>query len=129
MDIDIVDQIKEANLIEDVIEEMFPLQRRHGRYMRAREHDSLVIDTMTQTYCWNSKNEIRGDVIEWLMQRQGWDFKTTIEWLARRANLPEPKWSREESEQRIARRDREDVFAVAQVVMRRRASSLTRRSW
>lgn len=116
---DIVEQVKESNRIEDVIPEVTPLQRKHGRYLRGKEHDSLVVDTRTQTYSWNSKNEIRGDVIEWLMQRHGWDFKSTVEWLAQRAHLPEPKWSQEESSKRVARRKRESVFAVAQSVFQR----------
>ncbi len=117
---DIVERVKEANRIEDVIEEMgFPLQRKYGKYIRAKDHDSLVINTRNQTYTWNSKNEIQGDVIEWVMRRNNWDFKGAIEWLARRAHLPEPKWRQEDEGKRELRRKREKIFALAQAAMQR----------
>ncbi len=117
---DIVEKVKEVNRIEDVIEEMgYSLQRRQGKYIRARDHDSLVINTHNQTYTWNSKNEIQGDVIEWVMRRNGWDFKTVVEWLARRAHMPEPRWRQEDEGKRELRRKREKVFALAQVAMQR----------
>ena len=117
---DDIDKIKEANRIEDVIEESgFKLQRRRGKYLRAAEHDSLVINTTNQTYSWNSQNEIQGDVIEWLMQRNGWDFRTAIEHLCKRAHLPEPAWRAEDTAARVVRRKRESVFALAQAAMQK----------
>ena len=116
---DEVEKIKQANPIQDVITEMFPLQRRSGRYMRSQEHDSLVVDTAKQTYNWNSKGEIGGDVIQWLEERQGWDFKTAVEFLARRANLPEPRWSRESEAIRQVQRKREGAFQVALGLMQK----------
>lgn len=110
---DIVEQVKERNRIEDVIGETMPLQARHGRYLRCAEHDSLVVDTRTQTYSWNSRNEIRGDVIEWVMRRGNLDFKGAVEQLARRAKLPEPRWSRETEAQRAAMRMRQTAFQLA----------------
>jgi DNA primase len=115
---DIVERIKEANRVEDVIGETFPLQKQHGKYLRCREHDSLVIDTTKQMYTWNSKSE-GGDVIEWVMKRNGWDFKSACEWLARRAKMPEPKWGHEDHEVRLAARAREDAFVVAAGVFQR----------
>lgn len=115
---DVVELVKERNKIEDVIQETFPLQRQHGRYLRAKEHDSLVIDTGRQMYVWNSKSE-SGDVIDWLIKRGNLDFKSAVEQLCRRANLPEPRWGREETDNRNARRTREDVLRIALDVMKK----------
>ena len=98
---DIVELVKQRNPIEDVIQDTFPLQRQHGRYLRAKEHDSLVVDTGRQMYVWNSQGE-SGDVIDWLCKRGNLDFKSAVEQLCRRANLPEPRWGREETENRNA---------------------------
>ena len=114
---DIVERVKQANRIEDVIEESgTPLQRHHGRYLRSSDADqsSLVIDTFRQTYSWNSKSEISCDVIQWVMNRRGLDFKTAVEELARRSRLPEPKWSKETQVARLAARVREECFGMAQ---------------
>lgn len=110
--------VKSANPIQDVVAELYPLQRRHGRYLRAQEHDSLVVDTEKQIYSWNSKGET-GDVIDWVMRRSGVDFKTAVEILCQRAKLPEPRWSREETEKRQAARTREEIFGVAMMVFQR----------
>jgi len=115
---DLVEEIKEKNLIQDVVGETYPLQRQHGRYLKAQEHDSLVVDVNKQFYNWNSKGE-SGDVINWVMVRNGWDFKTACEWLARRAKMPEPKWSKESEEKRKVSREREDSFQVAMGVMQK----------
>jgi len=107
-----IEEIKQRNRIEDVIEETHTLQRQHGRYLRSREHDSLVIDTAQQCYHWNSKNE-SGDVITWLEKRNNWDFKTAVEHLCHRAGLPAPNWSQEDNATRLAARAREDAWGIA----------------
>lgn len=113
---DIIEQAKEANRLEDVIEETMPLAHKRGRYVRSREHDSFIVDTIKQFYTWNSKGET-GDVIDWVMRRQGLDFKSAVELLCRRARLPDPHWTAEESEKRLVSRAREDAFQVAIKVM------------
>ncbi len=133
---DIVELVKRANPLEDVMEAMGTgLQRGHGRYLRGMEHDSLVVDTHQQYYMWNSANE-SGDVIAWVMTRKNWEFKTAVEWLAERAHLPAPEWGREDNTVRLATRAREDALTVAarMFVKRLRANSPTstycgRRGW
>jgi len=115
---DVVEQCREANKLEDVVGESFQLQKTSGRYLRAKEHDSLVIDARKQLYSWNSRNE-HGDVFEWVMRRNNWDFKTTVEHLCRRASLPEPRWNQESQAQRVAVRLRETAFQVAAERMHR----------
>lgn len=110
--IDIVELVKERNHIEDVIAaDGYPLEG-HGRYRRARQHDSLVVDVHNQAYFWNSKSE-SGDVISWIQRRTNTDFKGAIENLCRRAGLPDPNWEHESSAQRMITRAREDTFQAA----------------
>lgn len=110
---DIIEEIKQRIDITDLIEESgFGLQRRHGRYLKAQEHDSLVIDTHNQAYHWNSQGE-HGDIFNWVQNRnKGWDFRQALEYLAKKANvrLPEKK---ADLQQRLAARAQEDAFEVA----------------
>lgn len=108
---DIVDLIKERIRIEDVIEEDQPL-RKAGRYWKGGEHSSLVVDIGNQCYYWNSKAE-HGDVIAWIEKRKGWDFKSTVEYLAQKAGLPIPEWGNTNVEERVSSRAREDVLTIS----------------
>ncbi len=112
-----VELVKERCKIEDVISDEFTLKG-HGRYRTTIKHDSLVIDIREQRYHWNSQSQ-SGDVINWVMTRQNCDFKTAVELLCRRANLPEPQWSKEDVSVRIAARQKEDVFEIAKRVFSR----------
>lgn len=47
----------------------------HGRYLRTKEHDSLVIDTLGNSYYWNSRGE-GGGVVEFLLRHVGLNFDT-----------------------------------------------------
>lgn len=110
---ELVNQVKQANRIEDVIGETAGFATTgHGRYMTTREHDSLVIDTHNQSYWWNSAGE-HGDVIEWLVKRKGIDFKAAMEHLCKRGGLADPVWDKQDPMQRIAARQREDALNVA----------------
>lgn len=118
-DDDLVERVKRANSIADVIGEEpgFSVCGR-GRYLTTREHDSLVLDTHNQSYYWNSNGE-RGDVIDWLCKRRGWDFKAAVEHLARRAGMPDPDWGKADPQARMAARARADALGVAAGVMAR----------
>ena len=112
-EIDIVEQVKARNRIEDIVEESgFRLANRMGRYRKGTEHDSLVIDTAQQRYWWNSCDE-HGDVVDWVRARQGMEFKDAVEWLCRRAHLPAPEWTGESQVARVAARAREDAMGAA----------------
>jgi DNA primase len=110
----IIDEIKQRVSIEDLVEESgFALQRRTGRYLKCREHNSLVIDTYNQAYHWNSQDE-HGDIFNWLMNRnKGWDFKQALEVLAKRANVRLPEHGSGDLKTRLAARAKEDIFQVA----------------
>jgi hypothetical protein len=110
---DIVEQIKQHNLIEDLVREGgYKLPKRNTRYLKAEHSNGLVVDTKNQTYHWNGRNEF-GDVIQWVMNQHGCDFKNACEILCRRAGLPEPKWKGEDHQARIAARRKEDALNVA----------------
>lgn len=106
-----IEAIKDANLIEDVIQQTFPLRGR-GRYLRAEAHDSLVVDVYNQCYFWNSRDE-QGDVITWVQKRQRTDFKGAVTWLCQRGGLPEPRWGNENIQAVATRRVRYEALTVA----------------
>lgn len=110
---DFVERIKGTVRLESVMEQDGYHVTGRGRYQRCREHDSLVVDVHQQTYHWNQSGEW-GDVISWVQRRKGYDFKESVEFLARFAGLPEPTWGGN-SEARIASREREEAFGVASV--------------
>lgn len=114
----IIDEIKERVAIEDLVEESgYALQRRTGRYLKCREHNSLVIDTHNQSYHWNSQDE-HGDIFNWIMHRNpGWDFRQALEVLAKRANVRLPEHDSGDLKTRLAAREKEDAFQVAVRVM------------
>lgn len=114
----IVDQIKSKLRIEDVIEQDgYPLDKKHGRWRKVtgRKLGGLVVDALSQTYAWHSTSEW-GDVIQWVINRNNVDFKAACELLCRRAGLPEPNWSGQDPNVRLAARLREDALEVAQRV-------------
>jgi len=106
------DRIKEANRIEEVIQELgkFQLDRQHGRYVRAVEHDSFTIDVQRQYYYWNSRGR-GGSVFDYLVQEHGLDDLTAWRWLADRAGI-ELRLDERQAQQLAHRRQREDVMTV-----------------
>ncbi len=114
---DIVEQVKARNRIEDVIAEELPLGGR-GRYLRAREHDSLIVDTHTQSYHWNARSE-HGDVLNWVQNRKRCDFKGAVEMLCQRAGMEAPHWGGGDAQVRLAGRLLLDVLDLGAAVFER----------
>lgn len=109
---DIVDRVKQAVKIEEVIAgDGFKLSER-GRYRKAPHSNGLVVDTRNQTYHWNGSGEY-GDVIAWVMTRKKIDFKQAVTELALKAGLPEPQWSHANQAVRLAARVRDDTLTIA----------------
>ena len=115
-----IEGIKEALSIAEIVSETFPLTG-HGRYLRAKQHDSLVVDVQRQAWYWNSRG-IHGDVLDWLgYQRLGeawWnrgngDFRDVLREAADRAGIVLRRWTSEESAKALQRRAAEDVLALA----------------
>ena len=114
---DFIEEIRDRNPIEDIIEaDGYPLSKR-GLYWKCTTHGTggLVVSPSRGLYYWNVQDE-HGDVFTWVEHRQRVDFKGAAEWLARRANLPEPNWRHEDAAARMAARAREDALEVAQRV-------------
>ena len=106
-----LEKVKEANLIEDIVGAEYPLRGR-GRYLRAEQHDSLIVDTHGQCYFWNSQGE-QGDVITWVMHRRKCEFKAAVEWLCTQGGLPAPQWGSEDAQAASERRARYDALTIA----------------
>jgi hypothetical protein len=108
---ELIEQVKQANRIETIVARYFTVKG-HGRRITTHEHASLQVDIDLQSYWWWSKGT-HGDVINWVMEQEGIDFKAAIEQLCRWGNLPQPDWSKADPQARMATRQREDVFTVA----------------
>jgi hypothetical protein len=107
-----INDLKEAVRIEDVVGEDEDLGHRRGQFIRGLQHDSLVIDVQKGTYHWNSRGEW-GDVIQWLQDHRGMDFKAAVGHLAELAGMEPPSWSKEGAATRLAAQARIDAFTVA----------------
>lgn len=115
-----IELVKDRNPLEEVIEaDGYPLSKR-GVYWKCTTHGTggLIVNTTRQLYYWNSQDE-HGDVFTWVMARQHTDFKGAVEWLCRRAGLPDPNWGKEDATARVAARAKEDALVVAHRVFMR----------
>lgn len=109
-----IEHVKRRNPIEDVISEKHKLTG-SGRYRHLEGDHSLVIDTERGCYFQNGGGDEGWgqDVIAWVQHRERCDFKEAVEWLCRRARLPQPEWNNGDGLARQSARLREDAFTVA----------------
>lgn len=115
-----IEELKRANPIDQVIGETPGWTVvGHGRYLSTKEHPSMHIDTHAQWFNRFSTTDEWGDVIKWVQIRNNWDFQTAVEELCRRSGTAAPNWKAESSAERIAYKDREDVFDVAVSIFER----------
>jgi DNA primase len=119
---DFVERVREANPIEEVMQEQAfggVALRGHGRLRTGAKHDSLNVRTDMQRVWWYSQNW-NGDVFAWVMRQKGGTFMEALEVLARRAHLEMPRFAKEVNEGEVQRRRATaDVFSVAAVVFQR----------
>lgn len=115
---DFVDKVREANPIEEVLEESGVKLRGHGRLRTAASHDSMKVRTDMGRIFWYSQNW-NGDVFAWLMREKGIEFNEALAILARRANLDMPKFHQVNESEVITRRATADIFSVAAHVFSR----------
>ncbi len=108
-----INHIKNAVEITELVGETYELNGGQGRYRKAKQHDSLVVNTQKQAYYWNSKGE-SGDAIDWAGRHRlnyglQWNsadpdmFKEALTWLAAYAGQPEPQFKPEDAQARARR--------------------------
>lgn len=115
---DFVEQVREANPIEEVLEEGGVKLRGHGRLRTGTKHDSLKVRTDMGRAWWYSQNW-NGDVFGWIMREKGVEFVEALEMLARRAHIEIPKFQGVDEGELRQRRAAADVFSVAANVFQR----------
>jgi len=117
---DFIENVRDANPIEDVIQEDgFPLKG-YKLMQGAREDcDSLTVRTDWQRAWWYSKGEWNGDVFGWVQRQRGCDFMEALELLARRSGLEMPKFSGVNEGEYVRRRATADAFSVAAEIFHR----------
>lgn len=106
----VIDEIKARLDIVEVISGYVPLQR-SGRNFKAlcpfhseKTPSFIVFPESQHWHCFGACNE-GGDVFTFVMKREGWDFRTALEELARRAGvtLRPPTPAQQQAEQEIDR--------------------------
>jgi len=115
---DFIEQVRDANPIEDVLAADGISLRGHGRLRTAQKHDSMKVRTDYGRVFWYSQNW-NGDVFGWVMREKGCDFNGALELLARRANIEMPKFAARDEGVILRARATADVFSVAANVFHR----------
>jgi hypothetical protein len=115
---DFVEQVREANPIEEVLEESGMKLRGHGRLRTGTKHDSVKVRTDMGRVWWYSQNW-SGDVFGWIMREKGVEFSEALETLAKRAHIEMPKFQNVNESEVQRRRATADVFSVAANVFHR----------
>jgi DNA primase len=115
---DFVEQVRDANPIEAVLEEGGIKLRGHGRLRTGVQHDSLKVRTDMGRVFWYSMNW-NGDVFAWVMREKGCDFNQALEILARRAHIDMPRFNQVNESEVKRVRAASDVFSVAANVFHR----------
>jgi len=115
---DFVEQVRDANPIEEVIREGGLHLKGHGRLLTCTKHDSLKVRTDMQRAWWYSQNW-SGDVFGWIMKEKGTDFNQTLEKLAVRAKIDMPRFDKVNESEVQRSRATTDAFSVAAAVFQR----------
>lgn len=90
--------LKQVLPIEVLIGQYFTLVPEGPRYLRAREHDSLVVDRRVGRYHWNARGE-SGDLVDFLCRQEGLTVPEALarldaQHLVRTPSVPSPPASR-----------------------------------
>jgi DNA primase len=110
---DVIEDIKRANPIEDVVKDLgHKFERDAGKYRRVPHTGGLVINTAKQNFFWAEKGW-NGDVVTLVEKEKGWDFRATVEWLADRAGLDRPAWAKMDDKAVKAHRLKLSIFEIA----------------
>jgi len=115
---DFVEEVRDANPIEDVLVESGIHLRGHGRLRTGTKHDSLKVRTDMGRAFWYSQNW-NGDVFAWVMKEKGCEFNQALEILARRAHIEIPRFTQVNESEVRRNRATADAFSVAANVFQR----------
>jgi Zn-finger protein len=80
-----IEKLKNENPIGEVIQEFGYTLQQGDRFLSGVDELSLKVDAKSNFYFWG---EEKGDVIEWLRNRNGWNFKQCVQFLHNRSKLP-----------------------------------------
>lgn len=110
---DFVDRVKAENPIEVVADDLgLKFERGSGRYRRVAHSGGFIVNIGKQRF-FHATNGWNGDVIELVCKVKGYEPKSAMEWLARRANIEIPNWGRMTDSQLKSHRILVNVFEVA----------------
>ena len=117
---DFKERVREANPIEDVIQALgYPLRVRGSRADGDSDKcNSLHVIIRMQHAWWYSQNW-HGDVFAFVVKERGGDFMAALEWLADRAGLRMPEFSKDEVGEVQRRAATASAFTVAAGVFHR----------
>lgn len=111
--LDFVDRLKDENPIEDVASDLgLKFERGSGRYRRVAHSGGFIVNIGKQRF-FHATQGWNGDVIELVCKVKGFEPKSAMEWLARRANIEIPNWGRMTDDELKSRRVMVNVFEVA----------------
>ena len=116
----VIDEIKDRLDIVEVISSYIPLQKAGQNYkalcpFHSEKTPSFVVFPNSQRWhCFGACSE-GGDIFTFVMKREGWDFRTALEELARRAGVElQPRTPAQEQAEEEADRLRGLLMAAAQ---------------
>lgn len=116
---DFIEKVRDANPIEEVIQESgYPLRGRKLMRGARSDCDSLNVRTDWGRAWWYSHNW-QGDVFAWVQREKGCDFMGALEILARRAGLELPKFQNVNEGEVRRQRAAADIFTAAAAVFQR----------
>lgn len=115
---DFIERVRDANPIEDILQESGIHLRGHGRLRTGTKHDSMKVRTDMGRVFWYSQNW-NGDVFGWVMREKGCEFTAAVEQLAKRAHIEMPKFQQVNESEVKRNRATTDAFSVAANVFQR----------
>lgn len=125
----VIDEIKDKLDLVDIVQERVQLQRA-GKNWRGpcpfhnEKTPSFTVFPRTQTWkCFGGGCGKGGDLINFVQELNGWDFKETLRYLAERAGVELKPLNQEEQKQIDQKRERETILGAAMEFFQERLAS------
>lgn len=114
---DLKDKADLVEIIEATSEYRFDTGR-HGRFVKCKKPDSLMVDPDWGVYTWFAKSGTKGqfetgDVFHWLKRYDNKDFTQACEYLADKYNVRMPERKHVDPEKAKAQKTRQETFELA----------------